>query len=182
MGSVRPPPDEQPLVRMMEETQRQVERVLDHQVHALGDELRRTESMIRLGVATLAGTIAVTGLLLSAGARPDALAAWAFGASILMVLMALAWWLDVTTGPDRPHGIRVGPDPSALAERLDHEGWSSASLLASTISEAALHHGQNGRLLASLARRRSRGTLWLFGGVVLHLAALAFIAGGRILG
>lgn len=85
---------------------------LEFQVRILLDRFDRTDRLVRLGVATLAGMTAVLGFLLSHGPHPQPWDAVTLGTSILLVMTAIHRLIRINTYLHRETALGTGPGHS----------------------------------------------------------------------
>ena len=155
---------------------RLAERGIDQQLRAFADERAAAERLVRLGVAAVAGSLAVAGLIQQAAPPvPGGLAA-GFGFGVVFQLLALG-------GASLDEGGRqttVGPDPGAVYAGIS-EDWNEQALLAATLEEMAAAHRRNTDALRRQSVRTRHWTSMLLLGSTLVLVASFLIVGGAIL-
>lgn len=98
------------------------ERIIDFQFRIVIDRLERTDRLIRLGIATLAGMFAVLGLLITQGAGIDMVGVLGIGTSILLVVLTIYSLARLNAGLHQHQLIRLGPDLRDLYNHVSTYG------------------------------------------------------------
>lgn len=177
-----PTPDDEPRAVVpvdLRELLREAERVIDHQIRALGDLDRKSEQMITLGVAALGGGLAI-GLLLVREASGPVGPFVVILLAALANLVALAMFVNAYVGAPRPSEAHVGPSLNWLQQKANDPDWTGERHYISVLADHATYGGHNLGMMKHAARWRRQGLAWLGGALIGYLASLVFILGGRI--
>lgn len=150
------------------------ERVLDHQLQSLLAERGDLERLMRLGVAALAGTLAIAGLMVQVGADSKPATAL-LSAGVLLQTLATAG----ASRAARPTEVINGPDLMDVYRGMG-DGWTGAHLRRSLLQAAAVAQRYNNRKLDTAARRVRSVSILLFIGSGCVLAGMAYVVGGGI--
>lgn len=160
---------------------REAERVIDHQVRALEELDDKSEQMITVTIAALAGGVAM-GLLLaqeSLGLSSPA-ATLSLGLAGALNLLALGMFLFAYLGGTAHTEVEVGPSIRWLVEKSNDETWDEPTHLVSAISGFTEYDRHNIERMAHATDWRRRGLLVLFGSLFTYGATLLYIARGSI--
>jgi len=146
-------------------------------LHRCYQEREDLERLMRLGIASLGGTLAATGLLVqSRVAFPTLLAIpLAFGIAMQAVATALA------SRTRSPVEASIGP---SIGDVFAHMATPASlkDLRMALLDQATMAERHNEQVLEEATGRRSRSGTLLFTGAGTVFLALAFVVGGAILG
>lgn len=157
----------------LKEMMREQERVIEHQVHALEELDDKSEHMIRLAVAALAGAVALASLLLRG---PDAIPGHSLlplGVGAALNIAAMVLFVDAYVGFRRHSEAYVGPDPRWVAQRAVDPGWNLEKHLVALIEDQPAYFDHNREVIERSVERRKVGVFTL-------LASLVGYTGGYI--
>jgi hypothetical protein len=152
------------------------ERVVDHQVKAMEELDDKSEHMVGLGVAMLAGSLSIATFLVGkeSAPRPDWTFLWRLGAAGAANILAILAFLESYVGFRHGTEVVVGPSLDWVAQKSQDRDWNTASHLSSLLSPdgyPAYARFNRANLRRSAAARRA-GLLALAGAVVLYAGAL----------
>lgn len=168
MAKSKPPNHES-----LEEMVRAQERVIEHQAHALEEQDGKSEHMIRLSIAALAGAVALASLLLRGPEAIPTTSLLPLGIAAGLNLVALILFVDAYVGFRRHPETYIGPDPSWIANRALEAEWPHEKYL-SALLQAYPGFFRHNSLVAERTTQRRRA------GVYNLLASLLIYAGGYI--
>ena len=157
----------------------EAERVIDHQAKAMEELDDKSEHMVGLGVALLAGGLSIATFLIGkdSAPRPD----WTFflllcaaGAANLAAILA---FLESYVGFRHGAQVAVGPSLDWLQTRSLDPTWSLPSHRLSLLSQDGYpaYAQANAETMAHSARARRIGLFLLAAALLLYLAALVEI-------
>lgn len=158
---------------------RDAERVIDHQVQAMEELDDKSEHMLGLGVALLAGGVSIATFLAGreSAPRPD----WTFfcllcagGTTNIAAILA---FLESYVGFRHGTRLAVGPSLEWIQAKANDPDWSLPSHRLSLLSEEGYptYARVNSIKMAHSARARRLGLASVAAAVILYFAALADI-------
>jgi hypothetical protein len=158
------------------------ERVLDSQFRMALDRFDRSDRLVRLGVATLAGMVVVLGFFLTQTKPTNMVGVAGIGLSILLVIVAIFILVQSVTRIHKDRFLSFGPDIRDLYDVVDEERLIGLDYHRFVARHIPVHIEVNMEVIQALSARQGQAIL-LFGlGVVIHLVAISYIAGGVIFG
>lgn len=156
------------------------QRAIDAQERLLASEHQKADQLARLGVAILAGKVAIVGMLvnLEANIGVARFLGLAFGVTVVCVGVFQLFWVSVTYGREsRFQGVADIDELDALLS----DGRVAADVVASSSLQAmASDQVANTELIQHMVGTRALAGAALGVGVVAHLISLAFIVGDFI--
>lgn len=155
---------------------------LEFQVRIMLDRFDRTDRLVRLAVATLAGMVAVLGFLMSHGPSPRVGGAVLLGASILAVMSAVYLLVRINTSLHRETTWELGPNIRDVVGFVEEDDTDDEEYSRFMVGQLPDHIESNTAVIRSMSARQDRAIMVVVVGVILHLGAIAFILGGAILG
>lgn len=158
------------------------ERILEYQVRIVLDRFERSDRLVRLGVATLAGMVAVPGFFLTQGLEIHPLGAVAVVISISNVILSIHWLVRLNTSFHREELLDLGPHPHDILSSVDSYEMKEDQFADYLAHRMPAMVDSNMHTIHSISAQQGRAVLLLTSGVALHIAAIVFIAGGIILG
>lgn len=165
---------------VLEESLRQVERIIDGQLAAIQRQGEAAIQLVRLGLAAMAGEIAGLGIVASIGLEASVVAKACLAAAFLLLTAATAFVAGIALGGRDPGEGVLGPGTSALRDQLRDASWSARELALSLVREGDLAAEFNSDVLATWTRHRRRGHISLVAGAAMALVGFGFIAGGSM--
>lgn len=168
--------------RPLDEFVRQAERIIDQQLQAMSRLDDKSAEIIRFGVATLAGGIALAALALQnlkAAVDPAFFAQFASAGGLNV--FALLFELHAYAGFRRHPEPRVGPRIDWLLDTANDPTWSPERHQLSILATLKKSEHHNVGEMARSALWRRRGLLALLGSVLVYTTAFFYILGRTIL-
>jgi hypothetical protein len=168
--------------RIYEDLIRTGKQELEYQIRILLDRFDRTDRLIRLAVAILAGMIVVIGYLVAHGPQTRLLGAAAMGLSILVVMMSVYMLLRLNTSLHREGSLDLGPDTREILALVEAKNPTEEHYLVSMAERLPDHIDSNAEVVRSMSAFQGRAISVMVMGVIIHLGAIVFILGGHIHG
>lgn len=159
------------------------QRVIDHEVRAIEESDDKTEHLIGLGVAALAGGLGLASLV---AGRQEIVLGWGFFAAIgaggMLNLASLGMFLASYVGLKGNRAAIVGPSLEWLQEKSLQLGWNVQSHYLSLLSQDGLpaYSRSNLARLASAAKLRRHGLYLLSASVAGYTGAFLLILANDI--
>ena len=154
------------------------ERVIDHQVQAVEELDDKSEHMIGLAVALLAGGLSLATFATSrANSHPDAWFFWMLLGAGALNLVAIVAFLESYVGFRHGVEVHVGPSLTWIQAKAQDRTWSVPSHYLSLLSDngyPAYYKFNLARMLHSAGARRF-GLLTLAGSVLLYTVAFVYL-------
>ncbi len=157
------------------------ERIVDFQFQMVFDRLERTDRLVRLGVATLAGMIAVVGLMATRRVQLDAVETVFLAVGFLSAMIAVFLLARLNTGLHREQLLSFGPDLSKVCVSIEKGPLDEPSYYQVLSDHLSAQIDLNFKAIRSLSSRQDHALLVLSLGALLHLTAIAYIVGRHIL-
>ncbi len=158
------------------------ERIVDFQFRLLLDRLERTDQLIRLGVATFAGMIAVVGILITQGGRPGLAGISGMATGILATMWGVYSLARLNTALHREKFLNLGPDFGDLNDKVEADHVVKNDYDRYMAQHMSVQIDANAVAIGALSERQDRSIRILALGVVIYTLAIAYILGGFILG
>lgn len=159
---------------------REQERVIDHQVRALEELDDKSEHMIRLSMAALAGGVGLASLLLR-GMTPSAeVSLLPLGLAAFLNLVALTAFVDAYVGLKDHRSAQVGPDAGWVAQRAQDEDWSLEAHLLTVVTDHEIFSSHNLTAMERAATRRRFGVHLLLGSMLAYAITYIYMVSGVI--
>jgi hypothetical protein len=168
-------------IDLLREMVREAERLVDHQLQAMEELDNKSEQMIKLSVALLAGGAALAGFTirhLVAYAGGAFLAA--LGVAATLNGTAIVSFVASYVGLRHQTDAHVGPHPRWLKQKPVDEGWTLALHVGSLIQGYADYSDHNVGRMRTSARRRVRGLALLAAALIGYASAVVSIAARTI--
>lgn len=167
--------------RVYQDAVRIGERIVDFQFQIAIDRLDCTDRLVQLGVATLAGMIAVVGLLFTRGVGVDGIGAGVLGVGFFPAMIAVYWLARLNRGLHREQFLSPGPPMHGLFESISADGLDSLQYFQVLAAHLPIQIDSNAQVIRSLSARQDRALLLLAVGVALHLLAIFYILGRHLI-
>lgn len=158
---------------------REAERVIDHQVRSIERSDSKSAELLRLGVAALAGGLALAALTAQYAPRAaNTLVLFLFGAGGVFNLISLLFFLSAYTGFKRHPESHTGPRLSWLVTKANLPGWTLPEHVLSLLVALNSFEEHNVLELIRSADWRRRGLYALGIALVSYAGSTFFILGG----
>lgn len=154
---------------------REQERVIDHQVRALEEQDDRSEQMIRLGIAALAGGIALGSLLVRGSTAPSGRILASLAIAAVLNLASIVLVVHAYVGFRRHSEGHVGPDPGWIAEKAMDGSWTLEEHLLSLIVDHPRYSDHNMTVMNRIADRRRKGVYLLLSSLLAYAVGYFYI-------
>lgn len=169
-------------VGLLREAVREAERVVEIQARAMEELDDKSEHLVNLAVAAMAGSVT---LALFALTNANA---WPWVAPMAPLLVGSAYnvaalWRFLAAynaRHARDASVEVGPDLKWVEGRLDQPRWGLREHLRHVVAGYAAYQRANQETMSVTARDRSRGLAFLFVALAAYGLAFVLIAGMRI--
>lgn len=182
-----PPPRRSPTdldnVALLGEMLREAERAIDHQVHAVERLDSKSQQLLNLGVAALAGGLAIATLTTQIPDKATGtLLLFALLLAGLLNILALLFFFEAYVGLRHHPELHVGPQLEWLKAKSLDPYWRPIDHFTSILGDYARYYSWNARQIARSAARRRWGLQALAGGLLLYVAAMSYIVAEAIVG
>lgn len=159
---------------------REQERVIDHQVRAIEELDDKSEHMLRLSIAALAGALTLASFLLRGPDQVPPLVLLPFGSAAALNLCALVFLVDAYVGFRHHAEAHVGSDPAWVAERAEDPAWTLEEHLITLIQDSPGFSAHNIQVMERATHRRRLGVYSLLVALVLYVVGYLYILSGVI--
>lgn len=183
-GHPCPPVDPEPRAdpALLSELVREAERVLDHQVRVWEELDGKAEALMRLGLATLAGAVALATFFLQEPAvRLGTVFLAIFVAAGFLVVLSVLFFLASYVGLRTDRRLGVGPSPVWLERQAQRPANGLAAHHEAVLAVHRTDFESNRRRMDLAVESRRRGSLLLTAGVLLYAAGFIYVVGATIL-
>lgn len=159
----------------LREMLREQERVIDHQVHALEDHDQKSEHMIKVCIAALAGGVTLATILLRGPHDVSLVTLAPFSGAAILNLASLVLFVDAYVGFRRQAEAHIGPDPAWIAQKADDAEWTLEEHLLSIIADHPRYSDHNLLAMERTTKRRRYGIYLLLASITAYAGAYIFI-------
>lgn len=159
---------------------REQERVIDHQVRAIEELDDKSEHMLRLSIAALAGALTLASFLLRGPGQVPPLVLLPFGSAAALNLCALVFLVDAYVGFRHHAEAHVGSDPAWVAERAGDPAWTLEQHMLTLIQDSPGFSAHNIQVMERATHRRRLGVYSLLVALVLYVVGYLYILSGVI--
>lgn len=164
---------------LLAEMLREAERVVDRTFRMAEETDDKTEQMMAMGIASLAGGLALASL--AAGA--ERLDGTGLGLLILagsVNLLAVHRFLEAYVGLPRSTSLSLAPHPDWLREKAEDADWTAGAHLFALLHQHAAGVRANLKAIEMVVRRRRDGARLLLGSIGLFAIAAFYILGRTV--
>lgn len=162
----------------LQEMLREQERVIDHQVRAIEELDDKSEHMIRLSMAALAGGVGLASLLPRATEVTPLIALLPLGIAAGLNLAARIAFVDAYVGFREHAEAHIGPDPSWVARKAQADDWTLERHLLALIADHEGYSAHNGEVMEHTAARRRMGVYVLLASILAYAIGYIYILSG----
>lgn len=159
----------------LREMLREQERVIDHQVRALEELDDKSEHMIRLSMAALAGGVGLASVVLRATTSPSVLLLVPLVIAAGLNCWGLAVFVDAYVGLTRHRDAHVGPNPSWVARKALEDSWTLEEHLLAVVTNHERYNAHNLAVMEHAATRRHLGVYLLLGSIMAYAGGYIYI-------
>jgi hypothetical protein len=158
------------------------ERIIDFQFRLALDALERNDRLIGLGVAMLAGMVAIMGFILVQGFEVPTFSAGLLGVSILIALYAEYRLVRLNSNVHRQSLLYLGPDVGDTLRIVELEQLDRISFRQLVALSLPNQISQNREAITRISNRLAAASRLLASAAISFLLGLLFIAGNHIHG